>query len=66
MTTRILEGQMVIALFGNDAKRDPTTCPDCGAVADVGGGKSYCMPWERWTNCLEVMHCVYEAYREEG
>ena len=22
-------------------------------------GKSFCKPWDRWTNCREVGHCVY-------
>lgn len=59
MRTAVLCGQMVLALFD---ERDPRQCPDCGAVADIGGGKSFCIPWDRWTNCLEVDHCVYETY----
>lgn len=39
----------------------PGECPNEGAVADIGGGKSFCIPWDRWTNCREAGHCVYEG-----
>ena len=55
---RSVDGQMAMELF---AKREPGRCADEGAVADIGGGKSYCMPWRCWTNCREVGHCVYES-----
>ena len=29
------------------------------------GKKSFCAPWDRWTNCREVNHCVYAQYKEE-
>ena len=36
----------------------PGECPYEEAVADIGKGKSYCGPWETWTNCREVGYCV--------
>ncbi|MBQ9041465.1 MAG: hypothetical protein IJ111_01455 [Eggerthellaceae bacterium] len=56
---RQLEGQMALALF---AERMPFNCPDEAKVADIGGGKSFCTPWNCWTNCREVGHCVYERW----
>lgn len=53
-----LEGQTSMELF---AKREPGKCADEGTVADIGDGKSYCIPWGCWTNCREVGHCVYES-----
>lgn len=44
--------------------REPGACPDEGTVVDIGGGKSYCIPWERWTNCREVGRCVLETIEE--
>lgn len=46
--------------------RIPGECPDEGGVADVGGGKSFCEPWDCWTNCREVGHCVYESAHGSG
>lgn len=34
------------------------TCPSEGSVVD--GKKSFCIPWDRWTNCRECGYCVYE------
>lgn len=39
----------------------PGSCPDEASVAPIGGGKSYCRQWQRWTNCREVGHCVWDA-----
>lgn len=30
-------------------------------LAIVDGKKCFCAIWERWTNCLEVGHCVRES-----
>lgn len=41
----------------------------CKHETDVWDGKkSYCEPWERWTNCREVGHCVrdWAAKKELG
>jgi hypothetical protein len=37
-------------------------CEKRGAVLD--GKKCFCTPWNCWTNCLEVGHCVYEKHRK--
>lgn len=37
----------------------PKACPHESSVVD--GKKSYCEPWERWTNCREVGYCVRES-----
>lgn len=34
-------------------------CENRGASLD--GKKCFCKPWERWTNCLEVGHCVRDG-----
>lgn len=39
-------------------------CENRGAVVD--GKKCYCTPWERWTNCLEVGHCVRQSNLAES
>lgn len=44
----------------------PGECPNEARVADVGGGKSYCGPWGRWTNCREAGACVYEEAAAAG
>lgn len=36
----------------------PGNCPHEGRVLDIGGKKSWCVPWETYTNCREVGHCV--------
>lgn len=54
---RQLEGQMALELFPN---HEPFSCPDEGSVVDIGGGKSFCLPWDRWTNCRECGHCVFD------
>jgi len=46
--------------------RQPGSCPNEGAVADIGGGKSYCITWEKWTNCREVGHCTFESVKNEN
>lgn len=51
---------------GNRRAMTPGRCPNEGAVADIGGGKSYCTPWERWTNCREVGHCTLETAKNEN
>ena len=28
------------------------------------GKKSFCAPWQTWTNCREVGHCVYAAWKD--
>lgn len=38
----------------------PGECPREERVADVGGGKSYCGAWGRWTNCREAGACTWE------
>lgn len=57
-----IDGQL--PLFG-EPKQQPGNCPNEVAVADIGGGKSYCIPWERWTNCREVGYCVFAKYGGE-
>lgn len=37
-------------------------CEHRGATLD--GKKCYCIPWERWTNCLEVGQCVKDTLNE--
>jgi hypothetical protein len=54
---RQLEGQTILDLF---AERVPGKCPDEGGTVEVGGTKSFCIPWDCWTNCREVGRCVYE------
>lgn len=51
--------QMALPLF---PARVPGDCPDEGGVADIVGGKSYCVPWGCWTNCRERGHCVMESW----
>lgn len=34
-------------------------CENRGHVLD--GKKCYCIPWERWTNCLEMGHCTKDS-----
>lgn len=53
-----IEGQMELPLSWEPT---PGECAWEGAVADIGGGKSYCIPWGRWTNCREVGHCVMDS-----
>ena len=38
---------------------NPKECPDKSGIVD--GKKAFCRKWSRWTNCLEVGHCVYES-----
>ena len=38
----------------------PGDCPNELKTVDVGGVKSYCGPWKRYTNCREAGVCVYE------
>lgn len=38
-------------------------CENRGAVLD--GKKCFCVIWDRWTNCLEVGHCVRESVNGE-
>lgn len=38
-------------------------CENRGAVLD--GKKCFCVIWDRWTNCLEVGHCVRESANGE-
>lgn len=38
-------------------------CKNRGAVLD--GKKCFCVVWDRWTNCLEVGHCVRESVSGE-
>lgn len=33
-------------------------CKDRGATLD--NKKCFCIPWNVWTNCLEVGHCTYK------
>ena len=42
-------------------ERIPGECPDEKKVVDIGGGKSFCDPWDRWTNCREVGYCVLDS-----
>ena len=53
--------QLMLPLF-EIAERVPFHCADEGKTVDIGGGKSYCLPWERWTNCRSVGYCVYKKY----
>lgn len=38
-------------------------CENRGAVLD--DKKCFCVIWDRWTNCLEVGHCVRESVNVE-
>lgn len=38
-------------------------CENRGAVLD--DKKCFCVIWDRWTNCLEVGHCVRESVNGE-
>ncbi len=53
-----LDGQMALELF-EQPTRVPRNCSDEGKVVDIGGGKSFCVPWDTWTNCREAGRCVY-------
>ena len=44
---------------------EPFACPFEASVADIGGGKSFCEPWGRWTNCREAGYCVRDE-RSDG
>lgn len=44
-----------------DFSCNPFNCPYESAVVDIGGGKTFCDLWQRWTNCREVGHCVYQS-----
>ena len=56
---KVDKAQLALELFEKPKQRTPFDCSDEGAVSDIGGGKSFCVPWDRWTNCREVGHCVY-------
>lgn len=62
--TKRLNGQLAFELFEQPKPRNPFDCPDARAVVDIGGGKTYCEPWQTWTNCLEAGHCVFAAWRD--
>ena len=49
--------QLRLDLFGTHV---PGACPNEEKLVAIGGGKSYCRPWGRWTNCREVGRCVWE------
>ena len=51
--------QLTFELFDKPPTYTPGNCPNEAAVVDIGGGKSFCEPWDCWTNCREVKHCVY-------
>lgn len=53
-----LPGQQSFDFYG---KHTPFNCEHESAVVDIGGGKSFCDLWQRWTNCREVGHCVYQS-----
>lgn len=53
-----LPGQQCFDLFG---KCEPFNCQHESSVVDIGGGKSFCELWQKWTNCREVEHCVYQG-----
>lgn len=59
MRAKPLDGQLAFGLFDGSRVHEPFDCPDEGAVVDIGGGKSFCTPWDRWTNCREVGRCVF-------
>lgn len=61
---RALEGQLAFDLFDKPKPRNPFSCIDSGATVDIGGGKTFCKPWQRWTNCREVGHCVFAEYAD--
>lgn len=62
MKTRTLPTQQQLDIFEDADKLayNPHDCPNCGAVLDTAkGGKSFCIPWDCWTNCREAGHCIY-------
>jgi len=61
MKPHAIEGQMALDLFPH---RIPGACADETRTVDIGGVKSFCAPWDCWTNCREVGHCVYETRKE--
>lgn len=61
---RLLDGQLAFELFEQPKPRNPFDCPDAATVVDIGGGKTYCEPWQTWTNCREAGHCVFAAWRD--
>lgn len=54
--------QMRLELFERHA---PGRCDEETRLADIGGGKSFCAVWDRWTNCREVGYCVFEKWEKE-
>lgn len=40
----------------------PNECPRIESRLD--GKKAYCSLWKRWTNCLEVGHCLHKTNNE--
>lgn len=59
--SRVLPNQIALDLF-ETPRRIPGNCPDELSTVDIGGGKSLCKLWDRWTNCREVGYCVYSRY----
>lgn len=45
-------------------ERIPGDCPEESRLTD--NLKSYCDVWQRWTNCREAGHCVYESMNGES
>ena len=41
---------------------NPFECPD--RRANIDDKKTFCIPWNKWTNCLERGHCTYETADE--
>ena len=63
MKAKQLAGQQSLNLF-DLPMHDPRNCPHELTTVDIGGGKSFCAIWDRWTNCREVGYCVYAKYAD--
>ena len=62
MKHKPIPNQLAFELF-EQLSYTPGNCPHETATVDIGGGKSFCEPWQTWTNCREVSHCVYEQFK---
>lgn len=55
-----------LTLFDAESTKPPAPipgqCPHEAKVLDIGGKKSFCAPWDTWTNCREVGYCVKERW----
>lgn len=41
----------------------PQECPE--KQGNIDNKKTFCIPWDKWTNCLEVGHCTYDPTVQE-